>query len=81
MRRIVGLVALAGAAVYSPALEAQCAMCRRALQSPEGQRMIAAFQSGIALLLLAPFTVFAVVAAFAVRSQRRRSLDRSQSPP
>ena len=34
---------------------AQCAMCRRALQSPEGQQMVAAFQNGILFLLAAPF--------------------------
>ena len=50
---------------------AQCAMCRRALASPEGQRMIAAFRSGILILLLAPFALFAVVAVLAVREQPR----------
>lgn len=52
---------------------AQCAMCRRALQSPEGQQMIAAFRSGILLLLAAPFAVFATVATLAVRRFRGRS--------
>jgi len=66
-------VVLVAAIVLSAApADAQCAMCRRALQSPEGQQMIAAFRSGIALLLLAPFSVFGVIAAMAVRGQRRR---------
>ena len=52
---------------------AQCAMCRRALDSPEGRQMIAAFQSGILVLLAAPFSIFAAVAALAVRAQRRRT--------
>ena len=51
---------------------AQCAMCRTALASPEGQQMIAALRSGILLLLAAPFTLFAVIAVLAVRSQRKR---------
>jgi hypothetical protein len=51
---------------------AQCAMCRRALQSPEGQRMIAAFQNGILILLAAPFALFGAIATLAVRAQRRR---------
>jgi hypothetical protein len=51
---------------------AQCAMCRRALQSPEGQQMVAAFQSGILILLAAPAVVFAAVATIAVRMARRR---------
>ena len=51
---------------------AQCAMCRRALDSPEGRQMLAAFRSGILVLLVAPFAVFATVAVLAVRDQRRR---------
>jgi hypothetical protein len=51
---------------------AQCAMCRRALQSPEGQRMIAAFQNGILILLAAPFALFGTIATLAVRAERRR---------
>ena len=50
---------------------AQCAMCRRALQSPEGQQMVAALRSGILVLLAAPFVAFGAVAAFALRAQRR----------
>jgi len=53
----------------------QCIMCRQALASPEGQQMIAAFQSGILFLLAAPFACFAVVAFLAVRRQRRRAAD------
>jgi hypothetical protein len=51
---------------------AQCAMCRRALQSPEGQQMVAAFRSGILVLLAAPFSLIAVIGALVVRMQRRR---------
>ncbi len=50
---------------------AQCAMCRRALQSPEGQQMIAALRTGIVVLLIAPFAVFATIAVLAVRAERR----------
>lgn len=52
---------------------AQCAMCRRALQSPEGRQMIAAFRSGTLVLLAAPLGAFATVALLAVRVQRRRA--------
>jgi hypothetical protein len=65
---IVVVVVLAAAA---PA-EAQCAMCRRALESPEGRQMIAAFRGGILVLLAAPFAVFATVATLAVRRFRRK---------
>lgn len=70
------LVAAAVALVVGapgPAL-AQCIMCRQALASPEGQRLIAAFQSGILVLLAAPIASFAAVAYLAVRRQRRLAL-------
>jgi hypothetical protein len=50
---------------------AQCAMCRRALESPEGALVAAAFRSGILLLLAAPFLLFGAVAVLAVRAERR----------
>jgi hypothetical protein len=54
---------------------AQCAMCRRALQPPEGQQMVAAFRSGILVLLAAPFSLVGVIAWLVVR-MRRRSFER-----
>jgi hypothetical protein len=51
---------------------AQCAMCRRALQSPEGQHMVAAFREGIMVLLVTPFALFGAVAFLAVRRFGRR---------
>jgi hypothetical protein len=51
---------------------AQCAMCRRALASPEGLQLIAALRRGIVVLLAAPFMLFGVVAFLAVRTQQRR---------
>ncbi len=65
------VVAVVVLLVATPA-SAQCAMCRRALQSPEGQHMVAAFRSGILVLLAAPFSLVAVVATLIVRMQRRR---------
>lgn len=52
---------------------AQCAMCRRALQSPEGRQILGAFQSSTLLLVIAPFAVFGTIAVLAVRAQRRRA--------
>ena len=67
-------VVLLGLALLSPQVAfAQCAMCRRALQSPEGQQMIAALRSGILFLVIAPFAVFATIAVLAVRAQRSRA--------
>jgi hypothetical protein len=59
--------------VSSDPASAQCAMCRRALQSPEGQQLMGALRSGILVLLAAPFATFATVAVLAVRSRKRRS--------
>jgi heme/copper-type cytochrome/quinol oxidase subunit 2 len=74
----VKVLAVAGAIVaivlWAPEpASAQCAMCRRALQSPEGQQMVAAFRSGILVLLAAPFSLVGVIAALVVRMQRARA--------
>lgn len=70
---VVGLaIGLAMVVVMRTDASAQCAMCRTMLGSPEGQRMIGALRSGILLLLVAPFAIFATVATLAVRLQRRR---------
>jgi hypothetical protein len=61
------IAAVATVCLMGDTAAAQCAMCRRALQSPEGQQLAAALRSGILFLLAAPFTVFAVVATLAVR--------------
>lgn len=70
---------LAGAAIVAlvmvlpePAFAQGCAMCRRALASPEGQQMVAAFRGGILVLLAAPFSLFGILAALVVKMQRRR---------
>ena len=72
------VVAAAALAVFAAAagVEAQCAMCRRALESPDALPLAAALRSGVLVLLAAPFALFGVVAALAVRTQRqRRSAD------
>ena len=66
----IGFVTLAVVLAADRAALAQCAMCRLALQSPEGQRMLGAFQGGILFLLAAPFAVFGVIATLAIRRHR-----------
>jgi hypothetical protein len=73
---VLALLALAAALTIPGAAEAQCAMCRTALDSPEGRKLIAAFRSGILFLLAVPFATFGTVAWLAVRSKRR--LDATQ---
>lgn len=69
---VLGLMWLVPEAAF-----AQCAMCRRAFASPEGQELVAAFRAGILFLLAAPFASFAAVAFLAVRRQRRRDAARA----
>lgn len=65
--------AIAAAVLLAPEpVAAQCAMCRTALASPEGQKLAAGLRGGILLLFAAPFTIFGTVAYFAVRAQRQR---------
>lgn len=77
--RLVAAAAVVALVLNVHPAAAQCSMCRRALQSPEGQQMIAAFRGGILFLLVAPFAVFGTVAALAVRRFSARSSD-SPSP-
>jgi hypothetical protein len=49
-------------------VRAQCAMCRTAFASAEGEQLIAAFQSGILFLLAAPFVIFGTVATLVFRA-------------
>jgi hypothetical protein len=69
---VVACLALVALLLWPEPAGAQCAMCRRALQSPEGQQMIAAFRSGILVLVAAPFSLVGVIAALVVRMQRQR---------
>lgn len=83
-RRLVTTFAIVAVAftllAMAPGAEAQCAMCRTMLATPEGQKMIGALRSGILLLLAAPFAVFATIATLAVRAQRRRQATESLPP-
>ena len=65
---LVGVVCL----VAVPSLEAQCPMCRTALESSEqGQAMAVQFNRGILFMLGAPFGVAAGIGIAMVRSRRR----------
>ncbi|MEP7310532.1 MAG: hypothetical protein ABJA98_33935 [Acidobacteriota bacterium] len=74
VRSVICLAALLAILVLVTAdqASAQCAMCRRALDSPEGRQMIGALRSGILILLAAPFAVFGAVTGLVVRMNRSR---------
>ena len=77
----VGLLVVLGVLAAASDANAQCAMCRTMLATPEGQKMVAALRSGILLLLAAPFTIFGAIAMLAVRAQRRRHANDSIVAP
>ena len=59
---------------------AQCAMCRSAFASPEGQQLVAAFRISILFLLATTFASFATVAFLAVRRQQHRDVAQRGEP-
>lgn len=73
--RLGALLLLAVALLPAGGASAQCAMCRTALNSPEGRRLAAAYRSGVLLLLAVPLATFGTVAWLAVRSRARLERD------
>ncbi|MBI2818561.1 MAG: hypothetical protein HYX73_01150 [Acidobacteria bacterium] len=83
MRRIAIIVTGGAAAVawgkLTPTAAAQCAMCRTGLlNSPEGQQLIAGFNSGILFLLAVPILICFSVLFLLWRAARKRSLAAEQ---
>ena len=75
-RRLVAIALLAATifavvAALPSVASAQCAMCRTAFDSPEGQKMVRSYQAGIAFLLAVPFAAFGIVAFLAVRGKKK----------
>jgi hypothetical protein len=66
---------------YVPA-QAQCAMCRTALEnSPEGRGMAASFNNGILFLLATPYAIFGTVGIVVFRAYRKKkAAARSDNP-
>ena len=72
-------LAVGVAAVWPESVEAQCAMCRRALADGEAGPLIAALRSGILFLLAVPIATFGTIAWYAVRGQR--NVDEGSTEP
>lgn len=58
---------------------AQCAMCRTALQSPEGRALAAAFRRGILFLVVVPFSAVGIILWSVHRRLRDSEQDRAES--
>ena len=72
-RRRVGLLIVASliGLLVAVAVEAQCPMCRKALESPEGRQLASAFNRAILLLLATPFAAVGTIAFLIARRLRR----------
>ena len=59
--------------VFEVSAQAQCAMCRTALEnSPEGKGMAASFNRGILFLLGVPYVLFGTFGIFVYRGYRKK---------
>jgi heme/copper-type cytochrome/quinol oxidase subunit 2 len=62
--------------------QAQCAMCRTALEnSPEGRTMAASFNRGILLLLAVPYAILGTVGVVVFRAYRRKQAAERRNNP
>lgn len=68
---VSGLVAAAVLLVIASPADAQCAMCRAALESSDAQAFIAKLNLGILFLLAAPMGIVVSIAIAMARSRRR----------
>jgi len=72
-KHLVTVAALAALVATASSAAAQCAMCKTALtQSPEGQRMVQGFNTGILFLLVMPYLVFGTIALSLWWTRRQR---------
>jgi hypothetical protein len=63
-------------------VNAQCSMCRTALEnSPEGRGMAASFNRGILLLLAVPYAIFGTVGVVVFRAHRRKQAEARRNNP
>lgn len=60
--RLTTLAVLVLVLGLAPEANAQCAMCRTALESPEGAALAHGFRRGVLFLLAAPFSALGVIA-------------------
>lgn len=57
--------------ISSISVEAQCAMCRAALESGEDQEMAKGINNGIVYLMIIPYILIAVVGYFLLKSKSK----------
>ena len=83
-RRIAAVVLLSVLAIclFQVSAQAQCSMCRTALEnSPEGKGMAASFNNGIVFLLGVPYVIFGSFGAVVYRAYRKKKAARRPDNP
>lgn len=75
MKRLAAITLLSILAIglFQGSAEAQCSMCRTALESsPEGQRMASSYAKGILFLLAIPYALMGTVGLVVYRAHRKK---------
>jgi hypothetical protein len=69
----LALLSILALCLFEGSAQAQCAMCRTALEnSPEGRGMSASFSRGILFLLGVPYAIFGTVGFVVYRGYRKK---------
>jgi hypothetical protein len=69
----IALLSILAICLFEVPAEAQCAMCRTALEnSPDGKGMAASFNRGILFLLGVPYVIFGTVGFVVYRGYRKK---------
>ena len=75
MKRLaaIALLSILAIGMFQTSAEAQCSMCRTALEnSPEGQGMAWSFAKGILFLLAIPYALMGTIGIVVYRAHRKR---------
>ena len=69
----IALLTVLAVCLFQVSAQAQCAMCRTALEnSPEGKGMAASFNHGILFLLGVPYVIFGTFGVVVYRGYRKK---------
>jgi hypothetical protein len=80
---VIALLSILFVCLFQISAQAQCSMCRTALEnSPEGRGMSASFNRGILLLIGVPYVLFGTFGIFVYRGYRKKkaAAQRSANP-
>jgi hypothetical protein len=85
MKRLaaIALLSILAVGLFQVSAEAQCSMCRTALEnSPEGKGMASSFAKGILFLLAIPYALMGTIGLVLYRAHRKKKkADGSASRP